>query len=171
MRFHFACILIDPRKVVPDMTVVDSGNVVHDSNRQLQDFSVGFWDAYDGDRKIAEVLLEKVLDGHAIHEVWTPADPAQKGHGRGIFTYSPVLKAWHYLWVSDRGSTTYFTSEPTVEGEILYVTSLLTPTGMLRSRRWTLTAQPDGGVRELCIASEDGGATWTTEYDLYWIRK
>lgn len=142
-----------------------------DPNYHLQDFAVGSWDVYAGEKRTAEVRLEWVLGGCAINEVWTPADPGGKGHGRGLFTYSKLLKAWHYYWAADGGTTTYFTSAPSKPGEILYVTTLTTAAGKLRRRHWTLTAQSDGGVRELSLATEDNGQTWSTEYDLSWRRK
>ncbi len=142
-----------------------------DPNFRLQDFSVGTWDVYNKDKRTAEAKLEWALNGCTIVETWTPTDPASKGHGMGHFTYSKLLKSWHYFWVSDTGSTTYFKGELIKPGEMRYVTTARTASGGERLRHWTLFAQPDGGVRELSVATEDGGKTWTTEYDLYWRKQ
>ena len=40
--------------------------------------------------------------------------------------------------------------------------------GSPRLNRWSLIDLPDGRVRELALASADGGQTWETSYDLYW---
>jgi hypothetical protein len=137
---------------------------------QGQDFSVGHWDVLNAGKKTAEVLMEKALDGCAITEHWTvPA--GKKGNGIGLFVYSALLKGWSYLWASDTGSTTAFTGSITKPGEILYVTEKPLGDGKVRLRHWTLTLQPDGTVRELSVGTEDQGKTWTTEYDLLWVKK
>lgn len=135
-----------------------------------QDFTVGVWDVYNGDTKSAEVKMEKVLDGCAIHETWTVPE-GRKGNGFGIFVYSSLLKGWNYLWASDTGATTSFIGQIIKPGEILYVTEKPLGDGKVRLRHWSLIQQPDGRVRELSVGTEDGGATWTTEYDLYWVKK
>lgn len=135
-----------------------------------QDFTVGEWDVYNGDKKSAEVKMEKVLDGCAIHETWT-VPQGKKGNGLGIFVYSSLLKGWSYLWASDTGATTSFIGQIIKPGEIRYVTEKPLGEGKVRLRHWSLIQQPDGRVRELSVGTEDGGATWTTEYDLYWVKK
>jgi hypothetical protein len=35
------------------------------------------------------------------------------------------------------------------------------------ARHWAA----DGTIRELSVGTEDGGTTWTTEYDLKWVRR
>ena len=135
-----------------------------------QDFTVGHWDVYNGDKKSAEVLMEASLGGCAIHETWTvPA--GKKGNGLGLFVYSDLLKTWHYLWASDTGSTTSFKGAEVKPGEIRYVTEKPLTDGKVRLRHWSLILQPDGKVRELSVGTEDGGTTWTTEYDLTWVKK
>jgi hypothetical protein len=135
-----------------------------------QDFTVGEWDVFTGGKKTAEVTMEKSLDGCAIAERWTvPA--GEKGNGLGLFVYSALLKGWSYLWASDTGSTTAFTGTLIRPGEIRYVTEKPLGGGKVRLRHWTLSAQPDGKVRELSVGTEDGGKTWTTEYDLMWVRR
>ena len=134
-----------------------------------QDFTVGSWDVFTGAKKTAEVTMEKTLDGCAISERWTvPAGEA--GNGLGLFVYSALLKGWSYLWASDTGSTTAFTGTLIRPGEIRYVTEKPLGGGKVRLRHWTLSAQPGGKVRELSVGTEDGGKTWTTEYDLMWVR-
>src|ERR1700754_4763847 len=55
-----------------------------------QDFTLGRWDVYLGDKKAAEVVLEKVLKDCVVHETWTPTDN-QPGNGLGLFNYSRLL--------------------------------------------------------------------------------
>lgn len=134
-----------------------------------QDFTLGHWDVYAGDKKSAEVLMEKVLKDCAIHETWTTIDN-RPGNGLGLFTYSRLLKDWGYFWVSDVGQTTAFRGTVQKPGEIRYVTEAPLPNGGKRLRHWSLILQPDGAVRELSVGTNDG-STWTTEYDLLWRKK
>ncbi len=135
-----------------------------------QDFTVGTWDVYSNGKKSAEVKMEQVLDSCAIHETWT-VEPGRKGNGLGLFVYSSLLKGWSYLWASDTGATTAFTGQVIRPGEIRYVTEKPLGDGKVRLRHWSLIQLPDGKVRELSVGTEDRGATWTTEYDLLWVKK
>ncbi|MFT3967569.1 MAG: hypothetical protein QM690_16975 [Sphingobium sp.] len=138
---------------------------------QQQDFTLGFWDVFGTDgRKSAEVRMEKRLDGCTIFETWTKPD-GNKGNGLGLFTYSRQTKGWHYHWAADNGAMTVFTGSLVEPGEMRYMTERPTPGGGVRQRRWTLKLLPDGHVRELSVGSEDGGKSWTTEYDLLWVKK
>ena len=84
--------------------------------------------------------------------------------------YSPALKAWHYLLTSNIGVTTLFTGVVVRPGEAHYTTQAPLDNGRTRQRKWSLALQPDGNVRELSVASEDGSQTWATEYDLLWVK-
>lgn len=140
-----------------------------DANYQQHAFTVGKWDVLYGTIKAAEVRMEPVLKGCAINETWTQMG-GRPGDGHGLFTYSRQLKSWHYLWAADNGNATSFNGVMTKPGEMLYVMSFPLPQGGKRIRHWTLTLQPDGHVRELSRGSDDDGKTWTTEYDLTWVK-
>lgn len=134
------------------------------------DFILGTWDVYAGEKKNAEVTIDSRLGGCTLTEMWTtPA--GSKGNGLGLMTYSTLLKSWHYHWAADTGSTTVFTGSLRGPGNMLYVTEKPLPDGRKRARHWTLVKQPDGSVRELSVGSDDGGKTWTIEYDLKWVKK
>jgi len=135
-----------------------------------QDFSLGHWDVYMDGKKIAEVIMEKKLDGCTISERWI-APEGQKGNGLGLFVYSSLVKAWHYLWTSDTGATTAFSGQITKPNEILYITEKPLENGKKRLRHWTLSLLPNGNVREFSVGTEDQGQSWTTEYDVLWVKK
>ncbi|RKF21229.1 hypothetical protein D6851_10015 [Altericroceibacterium spongiae] len=138
-----------------------------------QDFTLGEWDVYAGEVKIAEVRMEPVLRDCAIEEHWTVTGGRETGNGIGLFSYSPLHGDWGYHWASDTGSTSRFRGERVGPGEMRYVTRQPAPEaeGGVRVRHWTLTAMPDGTIRELSRGSEDDGEHWTIEYDLKWVRK
>jgi hypothetical protein len=141
-----------------------------DPKFRAQDFTVGTWDVYNGDRKTAEVKMALILNDCVIQETWTvPA--GRTGNGTGLFNYSPLLKDWGYYWATDNGSSTSFRGSLIKPGEIRYVTERPLGDGKVRLRHWTLSAMPDGTVRELSMGTEDKGETWTTEYDLKWVRQ
>ena len=134
-----------------------------------QDFTVGRWDVYTGDKKTAEVTMDLILNDCVIKETWTTGRPT--GDGIGVFNYSPMLKNWGYYWATNNGATTSFRGSLIKPGEMRYVTERPLEGGKVRLRHWTLYAMPDGSIRELSVGTDDGGKTWTTEYDLKWVKK
>jgi hypothetical protein len=142
-----------------------------DARFREQDFTVGTWDVFAGADKTAEVSMTLILNDCVIEERWKVTNGRPTGNGTGLFNYSPLLKAWVYHWATDTGSTTTFRGSLIKPGEMRYITERPMPNGTTRLRHWTLAAQPDGTVRELAVGTEDGGKTWTTEYDLKWVRR
>lgn len=136
-----------------------------------QDFTVGEWNVFSGTAKTAEVSMKLTLNDCVIEERWTVMDPGKGGNGVGLFSYSPLLKNWGYYWATDTGAATSFRGSLIKPGEMRYVTERPLPNGKVRLRHWTLSANPDGTIRELSVGTEDNGQTWTTEYDLKWVRK
>ncbi len=142
-----------------------------DSLFRSQDFTVGHWDVFNGDKKTAEVTMTLILNDCVIEERWTVLDPSRGGNGVGLFNYSPLLKNWGYYWATDTGGTTSFRGSLIKPGQMRYVTERPMPNGKVRLRHWTLFANPDGTIRELSVGTEDGGTTWITEYDLKWVQR
>ena len=138
---------------------------------RAQDFTVGEWDVFTGDTKTAEVSMKLILNDCVIEERWTVYKGRDDGNGVGLFSYSPLLKNWGYYWATDTGAATSFRGSLIKPGEMRYVTQRPMPNGKLRLRHWTLSANPDGTIRELSVGTEDDGQTWITEYDLKWVRK
>ena len=138
-----------------------------------QDFTIGAWEVFGKDKAKSSAIVEikPVLGGCALEEIWTVTDGRPTANGRGLFTYSRQLGVWHYLWAADTGSSTEFKGRQTSPNTLVYETSASTKNGGKRQRRWTLSLEPDGWVRELSVASEDEGATWLVEYDLFWRRR
>jgi len=142
-----------------------------DAKFREQDFTVGSWDVYTGATKTDEVTMTLILNDCVIEERWTKTNGKPTGNGVGLFNYSRLLGSWGYTWATDDGAATVFRGNLTRPGEMLYVTEKPLPGGKVRLRHWTLTAMPDGTIRELAVGTEDGGKTWTTDYDLKWVRR
>jgi hypothetical protein len=140
-----------------------------DAHYRAQDFSAGTWDVYAGDRKTAEVRIEPILNDCVLRETWTEIGQPV-GNGTGLFNYSALLGTWVYHWATDNGATTTFKGNPVQPGEMRYLTEKPLGDGKVRQRQWTLAVNPDGTIREVSIGSNDAGKTWTTEYELKWVK-
>jgi len=134
------------------------------------DYILGTWEVRRGPAadapQSAVVTFEKILGGCGLWEVWeTDRDT---GDGRGLMNYNRLTGEWIYHWIAGSGSTSTFTGNLVEPNEMRFVLKQPAPSGVMRLRHWTLSLLPDGRVRELSVGTEDGGKTWTTEYDLYW---
>lgn len=137
------------------------------------DFWIGDWEVFSGEDgpKSADVVIEPILGGCALHEIWTGAR-GPRGNGRGLAAYEGSTGDWHYTWVSAGGRPQIMTGELLNDGkEMRFVREQPGPGGRARLHRWSLIDLPDGRVRELALASLDGGRNWETEYDLYWSER
>ena len=142
-----------------------------DSRFREQDFTLGSWDVYTGEKKTDEVTMSLILNDCVIEEHWKRADGRPTGNGIGLFNYSRLLGSWGYTWATDDGAATVFRGNLVKPGEMLFVTEKPLPGGKVRLRHWALMLMPDGTIRELATGTEDGGKTWTTDYDLKWVRR
>ncbi|WP_164155895.1 hypothetical protein [Sandarakinorhabdus rubra] len=142
----------------------------NDARYRAQDFTLGNWDVFSGTTKTAEVSMTLILNDCVIEERWTGYRGGDD-NGIGLFNFSPLLGNWGYYWATDAGTTTSFRGGLIRPGEMRYVTERPLGGGKVRLRHWTLSANPDGSIRELSVGSEDGGQTWSTEYDLKWVRR
>lgn len=134
------------------------------------DFWIGDWVVLNGEDgpKSADVLIEPILGGCGLHEIWTGAR-GPRGNGRGLASYERSTGDWRYTWISAGGGASIMTGELINEGkEMRFVFEQPGRDGRPRLNRWSLIDLPDGRVRELALASVDGGSTWETSYDLYW---
>ena len=133
------------------------------------DFWVGEWEVVNGEDgpKSADVLIEPVLGDCALHEVWTGAR-GPRGNGRGLAMYDRRTAEWQYFWTSAGGGMSAWTGNLIDGTEMRFVREQPDTDGRTRLRHWSLFDLPDGRVRELSLASLDGGRNWETEYDLYW---
>ncbi|WP_395671687.1 hypothetical protein [Phenylobacterium sp.] len=142
-----------------------------DPNYRAQDFILGAWDVHNGDRKTAEVTVEKMLGDCALRQTWSPAGPGP-GSVAGVFSYSRYNGAWLYAFATDYNNSNYFIGRQVGPNRIEYtVPPRQQPDGSVRQQRWSLMLRPDGKVSELSLITTDGGRTWTQEYDLIWTKR
>jgi hypothetical protein len=139
------------------------------------DFWIGNWEAFaPNGNKGGDSKISIILDSCVILEEWTSAG-AQQGlifSGKSFNMYNAATKQWQQTWVDNTGNTTEFLRGEGAEGKIVYYADKVTgPNGKPFMRRLTFTKLSNDKVRQYGELSNDGGKTWTTEYDLEYRRK
>jgi hypothetical protein len=135
----------------------------HPEYRQL-DFWVGEWNVFSGTQPVGTSSVQLILKDCVVFENWTGLTG---GDGKSFNKYNTSRRKWEQFWVSDSGTTTYFVGE-LVNGSMAYVEA---PGPKTTIQRLTFTKMTDGRVRQLGEQSSDGGKTWSTGYDFYYVKK
>ena len=145
-----------------------------DAYRKL-DFWIGNWEAFGPKgTKAGDSKISVILDSCIVLEEWTSA-AVTKGirfSGKSFNTYNKSTGQWQQTWVDNvAGSTEYLRGEGTDGKVVFYADKVVGPNGKTFLRRLTFTKLDEDKVRQLGERSDDGGTTWTTEYDLEYRRK
>lgn len=128
------------------------------------DYWLGDWEVLDGAKKVAAVNITSTANGCALAEHWDGLG----GDSRGLMTYSLTGKKWEYFYVSGNGDLLRFVDGHFVGDEFTFVQAVPADG---KVHHWSLFKLPTGGLRELSVASSDGGKTWSTEYEFKWSKK
>jgi hypothetical protein len=136
---------------------------------QRLDFWIGQWEVRNPGGGIeGHNRIEKILGGCAILEHWTEADGSE---GKSLFYFDALGGRWKQVWVTDGGQ---FKEKAEVAVEVSAHPEAIRFQGEIPLRdgrrlqdRTTLTALPDGRVRQVIEQSADGGATWRAWEGLY----
>lgn len=135
------------------------------------DFWVGEWDVRVGDETVGHNVIEKVLDGCAVTELWQAAGG---GEGRSLFYYVPATDTWKQVWVTARAVAPGGVKEKTLvehydDGGVRFQGEIALPDGRTYLDRTTLTPLDGGRVRQHIEISTDGGASWRTTFDAVYV--
>lgn len=132
------------------------------------DFWIGDWDVETEKGKPAgQSRIELVLDGCIVLENWT----GQNGYaGKSFNLFHRDSSKWEQIWVDNQGQVTRYEGEAK-DGNIFYRTESVGSDGKKTLNRMTFFQKGPGQVRQLGEKSTDGGASWSTEYDLLYKRK
>jgi len=136
------------------------------------DFWIGNWRAVSpsGEFQGANRIV-KSLGGCAIHEYWkgSAGDEVESQ-----FYYSTETHRWVQLWISDgadkpgglkqRHVVAQLGPSVRLQGEIGL------PDGRVVLDRSTLTPEGSDRVHQVIELSRDGGATWVTSFEVYYVR-
>jgi hypothetical protein len=141
-----------------------------DANHTALDFWIGDWavSPAGSNTVIATSKIEKIADC-AISENYVqtvgPGNAKMDYRGRSISAYVPADKQWRQFYVDNSGRAATLTG-PGTKGSV--VLSQTVPIGLTRM---TISANPDGSVRQHGELSKDDGKTWTTSFDFIYRKK
>ena len=131
--------------------------------RQL-DFWVGSWDVYDrSGNRAGQSRIERILGDCVVLENWKGT-----GEGKSWNTWNAARKRWEQSWVDSSATPVFFTGQ-LENGAMVYHSDQPQPDGKPYARRLTFTPLPGKRVRQFSQGTEDGGKTWSTEYDLIYV--
>lgn len=134
------------------------------------DFWIGEWEAYGlNGTRAGQSRISMILDSCIILEEWTGG----KGYsGKSFNSWNALKHQWQQTWVDNVGGSTQYlrgTSEP---GKItFFADNEVGNDGKAFLRKLTFYKLSDEKVRQHGERSDDGGKTWTTEYDLEYRKK
>lgn len=136
-------------------------------SRRLR-FWIGNWDCYvasNGSLNGRNELAAR-LDGQVIHEVWSPTGGGPGGESWNF--YDPRSRTWRQHWVSSNGQPHDFVGRPHENGILFEETQ---PDGVAAAPRKRMFIRPIAGgrVQQTGTRSDDGGGTWTQEFDLVYV--
>ncbi|MBE1158925.1 hypothetical protein [Dyella acidiphila] len=147
-------------------TPVTAPNTCSDAAYRRFDFWLGDWDTYriTGEKvatsSVARNRITSILGGCALHEAYTRND----GYAGESFTsYDASRKLWHQTWVSNQGELLVL--EGTQQGDRIVLSGSVTDAQGVQLQRVSW-APWQGGVRETCMGSRDGGKTWAMLFDI-----
>lgn len=139
------------------------------------DFWLGEWEAFGPKgAKAGDSKISRILDSCVILEEWTSASLQQglRYAGKSFNSYNAATKQWQQTWTDNTGNTTeYLRGEGTDGKVVFYADQVPAPAGKTFLRRLSFTRLDPDKVRQLGERSDDGGKTWTVEYDLEYRRK
>ena len=149
-------------------TVVESRPCEESPKYRGMDFWLGEWEVETAEGNPAgKSNIELVLDGCIVLENWT----GQNGYaGKSFNLFHHDSSKWEQIWVDNQGQVTRYEGDAK-DGNIYYRTESVGPDGKKTLSRMTFFQKEPDRVRQLGEKSTDGGASWSTEYDLLYKRK
>jgi hypothetical protein len=135
------------------------------------DFWIGHWTVRDPNgRTVATSIVEPVASGCGVLELYS-GEPGPRGFayvGAGLHVFDGKRQAWRQLFADNRPQLTDLTGRQTSAG-VVYEWRTPGPEGRDTSKRYTLSRNGEG-VRQLGEQSVDEGKTWTTDFDLRYVK-
>src|SRR5262249_48740695 len=134
---------------------------------------IGSWDVVSASgEKLGANRIDRMLKGCAVQENWSEPDGSE---GKSLFFYSPIAKRWNQIWITD-SATDFggFKEKHAIAiqpDEVRFQGELTTAAGRIVLDRTTLKRLPNGRVRQTIETSADGGATWKTQFDAFYIKR
>ncbi len=132
------------------------------------DFWIGEWDVRNPQGLPAgSSSVQLILGQCIIFENWTGGNGSS---GKSFNIFDTNDGKWHQTWVSDKGTFTHYIGGLEEDGNMVVVADSVVG-GKKTLAKMTFSKMPNGDVRQLGENSTDGGKTWTTVFDLTYVRK
>jgi tetratricopeptide (TPR) repeat protein len=131
------------------------------------DFWLGDWDVFGkAGNPAGHSHVELMVGDCVLNENWTDL---MGGVGKSYNKYNPPLKRWEQYWVDQYGATTYYVGN--LEGpNMVFLADGLDRAGKPQKLRMTFFPLEPGKVRQFGEVSTDDGKTWSTSFDLIYVR-
>jgi len=140
----------------------------HDPRFKEFDFWIGEWDVVDPQgNAVGRNSIRRQIDGCMLLESWTGNGGSV---GQSINYVDPGSGQWVQIWVDGRGGL-ISVSGGLEDGSMCLTGEHVRPRGTGQPFRGTWTPLPDGRVRQHLEQSGDGGETWYTWFDGYYVRR
>jgi tetratricopeptide (TPR) repeat protein len=154
------------RKLEINSTPCKFADVVPEA-RQF-DFWVGEWEVFNLQGIQSGInKIERILGDCVILENWTDRFGSQ---GKSFNKYNREKKRWEQYWVDEQGSTIHFWGQ--LEGKnMVFHAEAPQPDGKMGERKLVFYNLGPNKLRQFSQITADGGKTWSTEYDLTYIRR
>jgi hypothetical protein len=146
---------------------MSDSNHPEDSEARQFDFWLGNWDCTWGDGERAVNRVTAILNGCVIQETF---DASPDLRGLSLSVYNKVQQVWQQTWVDDSGSYWAFRGIFR-NGEMCLATDDLLPDGRVVQRRMTWYNIGPQEFDWRWDKSEDGGATWLTQWQVHYRRR
>jgi hypothetical protein len=146
----------------------------HDAHYREFDFWVGTWDVRPNgaapDSPASENVITLEYGACVVQEHWRSAGGAT---GSSFNIYDASRKAWFQTWIDSTGGLHEYRGNPDASGNMVLAGEVPGGEGQPARvpTRLTLFRQGPDRVRQFSESSLDGGATWTMNYDLIYVRR
>ena len=132
------------------------------------DFWIGDWDLYSADTITGHNAVYKVMDACTVQENFS--NPAGY-QGKSWSVYSPLSKQWQQTWVDNQGAYIALSGKFEDGKMTLTTPARKLPNGKEITSRMIYFNITNGSFDWDWQATQDGGATWKSNWKIHYVRK
>ena len=135
------------------------------------DFWLGTWDltyTQNGQQAKSHNHISKILDGCVVLEEFSGA-PGVALEGRSVSMFDRATRRWKQTWVDNSGSYLDFEGEAAAGGGMVFAREF-TRNGQRVMQRMVFDEVKPDSLHWRWERSLDGGATWSTQWDIRYER-